>query len=204
MGATASASRTRVGKHFRKLNQPGGADNAINSRRMRGTECARRRVQRGEPSRARDGEPGLEGSTASVKEGAPRHPAARGHGGPRRALLGSQPTKASLRLVPHRGQLLMPPGAGVWRCHLDSPRPALPDSPSDRAALTRRPLSQASTIQVPHGADMQPGGQERVLTASATRSWLLFSERSQPCGAGAAWLERSEARAVESLVILVP
>ena len=82
------------------------------------------------------------------------------------ALLGGQPTKASGQLVTHGGQLLgvaMPPCVG--RGHVDLHDPAPLDPPRlPIAGVDEEPIEPGvETIGVADGADVQPGGRERVL-----------------------------------------
>ena len=82
------------------------------------------------------------------------------------ALLGSQATKAALQQIAGGGPVL---GVGVSRRfggrHVDLDDLALPDPPClSVARVDEQPMEpRIEAVRVADGADMQPGGQERLL-----------------------------------------
>jgi hypothetical protein len=150
-------------------------------------------------------EPGLESADRDVEDSGrlgirqPEVVVDHEHG----TLLGGQPTKASLQLVPYGGQLLRVTWCPcVGHRHLDLHDAALPDPPClPIAGVDQEPIEPGvEPVRVAHGADVQPGGQERVLDRV---SRLIVASEDQPCGPVQP-RERCRGEGREGLVVTVP
>ncbi len=119
------------------------------------------------------------------------------------ALLGGQATEPALQLVAHGGQVLGVAVAGhLGRGHVDLHDPALPDPPGLAiAGVDEQPIEPGvEAVGVPDGADVQPGGHERLLDGIGRQ---VVAAQDQPRGPMQP-IEGTRGKRGEGVMVAVP
>jgi hypothetical protein len=119
------------------------------------------------------------------------------------ALLGGQAMQASVQPVAHGSHALgVAPAMGVGRGHLDLHDPAVLDSARLAiAGVDEQPMEPGGeAVRVPNGADVQPGGEERLLDGIGRQ---VVASQDQPRGSVEP-IERSHGERRESVMVAIP